>query len=79
MKPQSPPSAPSAPASKRILKLPQVEEVTGLRRDSIYRLAREGKFPRPIKLSEKSSGWIEHEVQAFLDERIAERDAAPGV
>jgi prophage regulatory protein len=48
---------------------------TGMTRDSIYRLGRMGQFPRPIKLSERSSGWLEHEVDAFIDRRASARDA----
>jgi prophage regulatory protein len=58
----------------RILRLPAVIEKSGLGRDSIYRLARKGEFPKPIKLSERASGWLEHEVDAFLAKRAAERD-----
>ena len=64
---------------RRILRLPQVEEKSGLKRDSIYRLAKLGRFPAPIKLSARASGWIESEIEAYLDRRIAERTAsAPG-
>jgi prophage regulatory protein len=68
----------SQPApSPRILRLPQLIAKVGLRRDSIYRLAREGLFPKPIKLSENASGWLESEVDAFIERKAAERDQAP--
>jgi prophage regulatory protein len=59
----------------RILRLPVVVERTGLKRDSIYRGARDGWFPRPVKIAQHASGWIEHEVDAFVARRIAARDA----
>ena len=34
-----------------------------------------GKFPKPIALSANTRGWIEAEVDEFLQQRIAERDA----
>ena len=40
----------------RILRLPIVEDRTGLKRDSIYRGARQGWFPKPVKISEHASG-----------------------
>jgi prophage regulatory protein len=46
---------------------------TGLRRDSIYRLAREGKFPKPVKITERASGWLSGEVDAFIAQRAAQR------
>lgn len=59
----------------RILRLPAVEAKSGLKRDSIYRLAKLGKFPKPVKISEWASGWIESEIDEYLKKRIAERDA----
>jgi len=55
----------------RILRLPAVEAKTGLKRDSIYRLARTGHFPKPIKLSERASGWLEDDVETFIERRVA--------
>jgi prophage regulatory protein len=60
---------------RRVLRLPQVIDKTALGRDSIYRGAREGWFPRAIKISERASGWFEDEIDAFLERRAAERDA----
>jgi prophage regulatory protein len=53
-----------------------VEAKSGLKRDSIYRGAREGWFPRPVKISQGASGWVEGEIEAYLTARIAERDAS---
>lgn len=64
----------NTPTSRRVLRLPAVIEKTGLARDSIYRLAREGRFPKQIKLSTQASGWFEHEVDAFLAQRAAMRE-----
>ena len=64
---------PTPAPSRRVLRLPQVEEKTGLGHDSIYRLGREGSFPRPIKLSERASGWLEHEIDEWLEQRAAAR------
>jgi prophage regulatory protein len=59
----------------RILRLPAVEAKSGLRRDSIYRLAKLGQFPKPVKISQWASGWVESEVDAYLAARVAARDA----
>lgn len=61
--------------SRKILRLPAVQEKTGLGRDSIYRGAREGWFPRHIKLTERCSGWFEDEIDRWLDERAKARTA----
>ena len=62
-------------AALRVLRAPQVAERTGLSIPSLYRLMAEGGFPRSIPLSHQARGWIEHEVDAWLQERVAARDA----
>lgn len=54
----------------RILKLPDVMEKVGFGRSTIYRKASEGTFPKPIKLGERSVGWIEDEIDEWLDKQI---------
>lgn len=61
--------------NRRVLRLPATIEKSGLRRDSIYRGGREGWFPKPIKISERASGWFEDEIDDFLAKRAAERDS----
>ncbi len=58
---------------KRILRLPALMDKVGLGRSSIYAMMAEGTFPTPIKLGERAVGWIEEEVDAWLEARIAER------
>lgn len=55
----------------QIRKLLEVKNTTGLSGSSIYRMASAGTFPKPIKLGERSSGWIASEVEQWLDDRIA--------
>lgn len=54
----------------RIIKLSELKDIVGLARSTIYRMSSEGRFPKPIKLGERSSGWIESEVEQWLEERI---------
>lgn len=53
----------------RLLRLPAVIEMTGMGRDSIYRLAREGRFPRQRKITERSSAWREDEILEWINSR----------
>ena len=55
----------------KIIKRPEVEAITGLSRSSIYAKIDDGTFPKAIKLSERSVGWLEHEVQEWLKNRIS--------
>lgn len=55
----------------RIVRRPVVESITGLSRSSIYAKMEDGSFPAAIKLSERSVGWLEHEIQAWLENRVS--------
>jgi len=54
----------------QIRKIKEVEQIVKLDKTSIYRMAKLGTFPKPIKLGERSSGWIESEIQEWLEDRI---------
>lgn len=54
-----------------ILKIPQVQQITGLSRSGIYAKIKEGTFPKQIKLGLRASGWVESEVYAFVQQQIA--------
>ena len=53
----------------RILRLPEVVEVTGLSRSSIYRLIGIDEFPRQRRLGPRSSGWRMSDVEQWLASR----------
>ncbi len=59
----------------KIIKLPRVMEMTTFCRTTNYRLIEKGKFPKQIKLAERSSGWLENEVLDYLDDRINSRSS----
>ena len=58
---------------KQIIKLSEVKGVVPLSTASIYRLIKKGEFPKQIKLSERSSGWILEEVEQWLEGQINKR------
>ena len=61
---------------QKFVRLPDVIERTSLSRSTIYEMMAQGRFPRPVKLSLRSNGWIEAEINAWLDSRVAQREAA---
>ncbi|MDR3413430.1 MAG: AlpA family transcriptional regulator [Formivibrio sp.] len=63
------------PDTRHILLLPQVMAMTGLARSTIYLHMDQGIFPKPIKLGPNSVGWLESDIDAWFDERIANRNA----
>ena len=47
----------------QFIRLPQVIELTGLAKSSIYRLIDEGDFPKQIPLGARSVGWVKSHVE----------------
>ena len=60
--------------SMRLIKLTEVEAKVGFRKSSIYQRIAEGTFPRPVKIGPNAVAWPESEIDAWISERIAERD-----
>lgn len=56
--------------SKAILRLNATLAKTGLSRSVLYSEISKGNFPKQISLSERSVGFLESEVDAWIDERI---------
>ena len=52
------------------IRLPQVKELTGLSKSSIYRLIEEGDFPKQIPLGARSVVWVKSHVEDWCLERI---------
>lgn len=64
---------------KRIIKLPEVIKRTGKGRSSIYAGVDEGSFPAPIKIGKRASGWVEEEIEEWIDVRISASRNVEGV
>jgi prophage regulatory protein len=60
----------------RLLRKLKVKEKTGLAYSTMYELISVGKFPRPVRLTDRCSAWVEHEVDEWCNQRVAERDHA---
>ena len=57
-----------------IVKLPVVKKITTFSSATIYRLISQGKFPKQIKLAERSSGWLLEEIYSWIKEKKDSRD-----
>lgn len=53
------------------MRINAVIERTATPKSSLYASISHGKFTRPIKLGERSSAWLESEVTAIINARIA--------
>lgn len=54
---------------KKLLRRPQVEEMTGLSRSTIYDKIRSGTFPGPVRLGDRAVGWHQVEVEEWIASR----------
>lgn len=62
---------------ENIQRWPVVFSRVGLCRSYVHLLISKGEFPHPIKLGRRASGWLESEIDAWLEERINSREDAP--
>ncbi len=61
-----PPRAPG-----RLLRMAEVEREVSLERSSIYRLIREGSFPRQIRVGKRASRWSQTAIDDWKIEKMA--------
>lgn len=57
---------------ERILRIPEVVEITGLSRTTIWRRVKSGDFPAPVRLGSlgtRSVGWRESAIREWLESR----------
>ncbi|WP_430300738.1 helix-turn-helix transcriptional regulator [Ralstonia insidiosa] len=64
--------APSA-LHARLLRLPQVVELVGVKKSTIWKWASEGMFPSPLKLTKGVTVWRAADVLAWIEERSRTR------
>ena len=65
--------------SKKLLRRADVVERTGMPSTTMYREIRLGRFPRGRKLTENTVGWVEAEVDAWIESREATQPASASV
>jgi prophage regulatory protein len=58
---------------KTIIRLAEVRRRTGYSRSTIYLLIAKKEFPHQVPLGERSVGWIEEEIDAWIAERASRR------
>jgi prophage regulatory protein len=55
--------------AQKIIRLPEVVERTKISRSSIYSYVKTGTFPSPMKLSARSIGWLERDIETWINSR----------
>lgn len=62
----------------RIIRLKEVLAKTSLGKTYIYKLIKIKKFPESIALGERTVGWLESEIDSWIQSRILQRDKKSG-
>jgi prophage regulatory protein len=52
-----------------IYRLHEVENLTGLKRSTIYRGVKSGEFPAQVKLGARAVGWRSTDIEAWANSR----------
>lgn len=55
--------------SQRIERRPEVQKRTGLGRTRLDELERKGLFPARVRISDRATGWLSDEVDAWIASR----------
>ena len=59
------------------LPVKEVVRRTSLSRATVYRLVQAGTFPHPVTLTGARTAWVETEITAWMQSRLASRDHQP--
>lgn len=60
----------------KLIRMPQVEDLTGQKKSWIYAKIKAHTFPPPVVLSRRCSVWSEAAVLTWIQARITEAEAA---
>ena len=60
------------PTTERLLRLPDVLTLIGLKRAAFYALVRAGKFPTPVHLTSRARAWRGRDVLEWIESRQQE-------
>jgi prophage regulatory protein len=58
--------------SHSLIRLSEVQRRTGYSKAWIYRLLRESRFPKSVKIGARAIAFVESEVDDWINQRIAE-------
>lgn len=61
--------------AQRIIRKPELIAMLGLSDPTIWRMEKAGRFPKRLRLGGNSCGWLQSEVDAWIQAKAAERVA----
>jgi len=63
---------PNSP-KERIIRKPELLNMIGLSDPTVWRMEKDGKFPKRLRLGGNSCGWLISEINTWLADRAAAR------
>lgn len=57
--------------NQKILRIAAVKDCTGLSRSTIYLMISKGEFPKNVRIGAKAVGWVDSDLQSWIESRIA--------
>jgi prophage regulatory protein len=65
----------AAVTSEKLLRLPAVLARVGVSRSTLWSWAREGRFPRPVRIGARAVAWPESAINEWVASRVADSRA----
>ena len=62
----------------RFIRPSEVLQMIGVSRTTLWRMVRDGLFPAPVRITDRSRGYVLDDVEAWMRERV-ERPTDAGV
>ena len=62
----------------RILREAEVRALTGLSRTTLWRLEKEGSFPKRCKIARNAIGWLSDHINDWLEQKSQQAKAMEG-
>lgn len=59
------------PVAARLLRLPDVQRITGLSRSTIYALIRDERFPAQRRVASNVVAWSAVEIHSWVDDLLS--------
>lgn len=56
---------------EKLLRVTQVSEALSIGKSTVWLYAKQGRLPKPIKLSERVSVWRESDIEVFVDSIVS--------
>ncbi|CAK9884224.1 MAG: hypothetical protein XXXJIFNMEKO3_00606 [Candidatus Erwinia impunctatus] len=69
---------PTANVTQSLIRLSEAQRRTGYSKAWIYRLIKQQRFPKSVKIGSRAVAFVESEIDTWINERIAERDRVQG-